>query len=73
MYDTVGKLGWKVDVRKHPIRQVIKGVLEVDVGGWEDPDDPLRVRREVPVPQEEEDCIVSLSFPLLGLLALLLL
>lgn len=61
VYDAVGKLGWKVDVRKHPIRQVITGILEADVGGWEDPEDPSEGPREVPLPREEEDCIVSLS------------
>lgn len=68
MYDTVGKLGWRVDVRKHPIRQVIIGVLEADVeGGWEDLRDPaVGPPREVPIPQEEEDCIVSLIALLFG-------
>ncbi len=62
VYDAVGKLGWKVDVRKHPIKQVITGILDVDVGGWEDPEDPSEGSREVPFPREEEDCVVSLRF-----------
>ncbi|KAH8106806.1 alpha/beta-hydrolase [Cristinia sonorae] len=38
VYDTVSKLGWKVDVRKHPIREVISKVIEEDMpeGGWDE-------------------------------------
>ena len=37
VYDTVGKLGWRVDVRKHPIKEVILNVIEqvVPDGGWD--------------------------------------
>lgn len=31
VYDTVGVLGWRVDIRKHVIREVVEKVL-----GWED-------------------------------------
>ena len=49
VYDTVGKLGWKVDIRKHVIKEVITHVIEADVeGGWED-DREEGEAREVPV------------------------
>jgi lipase ATG15 len=51
VYDTVGKLGWKVDVRKHVIREVITNVLEAEEE-WEE-------GRKVPLARDEEDCIVS--------------
>ncbi|EKM82470.1 hypothetical protein AGABI1DRAFT_34300 [Agaricus bisporus var. burnettii JB137-S8] len=44
VFDTVGKLGWHVDVRTHVIKVVIKRLLE-DVD-----------RREVPQAKAEEDC-----------------
>jgi lipase ATG15 len=50
--DTVGKLGWKVDVRNHVIKNVILKVLEADGVEWED-------GRDVPLAREEEDCVVS--------------
>ncbi|KII88294.1 hypothetical protein PLICRDRAFT_41455 [Plicaturopsis crispa FD-325 SS-3] len=51
VYDTVGLLGWRVDVRKHVIKEVIKNVVEGEVeGGWED-------GRDVPLAKEEEDCV----------------
>jgi lipase ATG15 len=50
IYDTVGKLGWSVDVRKHVIRTVITEVLELDEE-WEE-------GRKVPQ-ATEEDCTVS--------------
>ncbi|TDL27412.1 alpha/beta-hydrolase [Rickenella mellea] len=49
VYDTVTKLGWSVDVRKHVIREVITKVLEEE-GEWEE-------GREVPIAREETDCI----------------
>ncbi|KAI0797643.1 Alpha/Beta hydrolase protein [Abortiporus biennis] len=56
VYDTVGKLGWKVDVRKHVIRDVIMKVVEVDLeGGW-DEDEEGNVR-DVPMAWVEEDCV----------------
>lgn len=50
VYDTVGQLGWRVDVRTHPIKQVITKVIELEES-WED-------GREVPVAREEVDCVV---------------
>ena len=59
VYDTVGKLGWKVDIRKHVIKEVITHVIEADVeGGWEDGREEGEVR-EVPEARVEEDCVVS--------------
>ncbi|EIM89998.1 alpha/beta-hydrolase [Stereum hirsutum FP-91666 SS1] len=49
VYDTVGQLGWRVDVRTHPIKQVITRVIELEES-WED-------GREVPVAREEVDCV----------------
>lgn len=51
VYDTVGELGWKVDVRRHPIREVILKVIE-DEREWE-------LGRRVPLAREEEECVVS--------------
>ena len=53
IFDTVGKLGWGVDVRRHIIRDVIHKVLEIAYVEWED-------GREVPVARAELDCTVSL-------------
>jgi len=49
VYDTVNKLGWKVDVRKHVIKDVITQVLGVELD-WEE-------GRQVPLAREEEDCV----------------
>lgn len=60
VYDTVTKLSWKVDVRKHTIREVIINVVERgwDLGeGWEV--DHNGMIREVPEALAEEDCVVS--------------
>lgn len=54
VYDTVGQLGWRVDVRTHPIKQVITRVIELEES-WED-------GREVPVAREEVDCVVCSFF-----------
>lgn len=51
VYDTVGELGWRVDVTKHPIREVILKVIE-DGREWE-------LGRKVPEAREEEECVVS--------------
>ncbi|KAK7467323.1 hypothetical protein VKT23_004380 [Stygiomarasmius scandens] len=48
--DTIGKLGWRVDIRKHVIRDVITKVLEADVLWGED-------GRAVPEAQEEIECV----------------
>lgn len=50
VYDTVNKLGWKVDVRKHVIKGIITQVLDVE-DEWEE-------GRQVPLAREE-DCIVG--------------
>ncbi|OBZ69210.1 putative lipase ATG15 [Grifola frondosa] len=56
VYDTVGKLGWKVDVRRHVIKDVITKVLEVEPeGGWETGEDGLEL--DVPIAREEVDCV----------------
>jgi len=52
VYDTVQKLGWHVDVRKHVIKEVILEVLDHE-GDWPDEDG---FDRAVPVAREEEDC-----------------
>ena len=59
MYDTVNKLGWRVDVRKHIIREVIMNILELDREWEEGRDVPLAV-------EEDEDCVVS-EYPLFPL------
>ena len=51
VYDAVGELGWRVDLRKHPIREVITKVIE-DGREWE-------LGRKVPLAREEVDCVVS--------------
>jgi hypothetical protein len=54
-YDTVGKLGWSVDLRTHPIKVVIEQVLSED---WE-----AEEGRQVPFGEPEaEDCVVSFLF-----------
>ncbi|KNZ73790.1 Putative lipase ATG15 [Termitomyces sp. J132] len=50
VFDTVGKLGWRVDVRKHIIRDVITKILEIDGVEWEE-------GRDVPLARAEEDCV----------------
>ncbi|KAL1677418.1 Alpha/Beta hydrolase protein [Schizophyllum commune] len=50
VYDTVNKLGWKVDVRRHPIKEVITKVIEAGDVEWED-------GRDVPAAVEEADCM----------------
>lgn len=52
MFDTIQKLGWKVDVRRHVIKEVIMKVLEAEDIEWEK-------GRKVPIPREEENCVVS--------------
>ncbi|OSD08584.1 alpha/beta-hydrolase [Trametes coccinea BRFM310] len=56
VYDTVGKLGWRVDIRKHVIKEVITHVIEAEVeDGWEEDIDGSR--RDVPIARVEEDCV----------------
>jgi lipase ATG15 len=64
VFDTVGKLGWRVDVRKHIIREVIEGVLEHDPETRNgDPKWEWEEGREVPLAKEELGCVVSLRGP----------
>ncbi|KAJ7343328.1 alpha/beta-hydrolase [Mycena albidolilacea] len=49
IFDTVNKLGWKVDVRKHVIKQVITNVLEAEGVEWEE-------GRTVPLARADPDC-----------------
>jgi lipase ATG15 len=53
IFDTVEKLGWKVDVRTHVIKDVITKVLEVEGVEWEE-------GRSVPLARAEPNCVVSL-------------
>ena len=58
VYDTVGKLGWRVDVRNHPIKLVIGDVIERHMDdGWEEDHDGFL--RAVPAARSEDDCVVS--------------
>ncbi|KAJ7046960.1 alpha/beta-hydrolase [Mycena alexandri] len=50
IFDTVNKLGWKVDVRKHVIRDVITKVLEAEGVEWEE-------GRRVPLARADPDCV----------------
>lgn len=50
--DTVQKLGWKVDVRRHAIRELITNVLEAKGIEWGE-------GRELPLALPEVDCVVS--------------
>ncbi|KAJ7271937.1 alpha/beta-hydrolase [Mycena haematopus] len=50
IFDTVNKLGWKVDVRKHPIKDVITKVLEAEDVEWEE-------NRSVPLARGDLDCV----------------
>ena len=51
VYDTVGKLRWSVDIRTHPIKEVINRILEKEIW-WE-------FGRQVPRARADEDCVVS--------------
>ena len=50
IFDTVGLLGWRVDVRKHIIREVVLNVLEREGIEWER-------GRDVPMAREEVECV----------------
>lgn len=57
VYDTVSTLSWAVDIRTHGIINVIEKILG-------DPWPPsVEVGREVPIAEEEEDCVVSALNP----------
>lgn len=51
VYDTVGRLKWSVDIRTHPVKEIIKRVLEKEIM-WE-------FGRYVPKARTEDDCVVS--------------
>lgn len=52
IYPTMEKLGWRSDVRTHPIREIITRILDIEGLDWED-------GREVPQQVAEIDCVVS--------------
>ncbi|KAF8447897.1 alpha/beta-hydrolase [Boletus edulis BED1] len=54
VYDTVTRLGWHADVRKHPIKELVLNVLDLE-GPWPDAQDSIK--REVPTPREEVGCV----------------
>lgn len=58
VYDTVGRLKWSVDIRTHPIRELIKRVLEKEI--W------WGFGRRVPRARAEEDCTVSRNMRVIG-------
>lgn len=58
VYDTVGRLNWSVDIRTHPIGELIKRVLEKEIF-WE-------FGRHVPRARTEEDCMVSRNVGVVG-------
>jgi len=49
IYDTVSRFNWRVDVRRHVIKEVITKVLDEE-GEWEN-------GREVPMATVEDDCV----------------
>ncbi|OBZ75755.1 putative lipase ATG15 [Grifola frondosa] len=54
-YDTVSKLGWAVDIRKHGIKVVIDDLLSKDWNADEDGSEPQN--KSVPDLVDEEDCM----------------
>ncbi|KAJ3735403.1 alpha/beta-hydrolase [Lentinula guzmanii] len=56
VFDTVTELGWRVDLRKHPIREVV-GLMEM----WDQEEEVTNFRearrRQVPEAKEEVDCV----------------
>jgi len=74
VFDSVQKLRWKVDIRKHIIRTVVHDVLEGDVWWGDDNEEEYEAPAErpeysqvearkhaVPKPMIEDDCNVSSS------------
>jgi putative lipase involved disintegration of autophagic bodies len=55
-YDTVTKLGWKVDIRTHPVKVIIERLLNED---WHSLTADS-IDREVPELVEENDCVASI-------------
>ncbi|KDQ60934.1 hypothetical protein JAAARDRAFT_124536 [Jaapia argillacea MUCL 33604] len=58
VYDTVGKMGWRVDVRTHTIKNVVTRLLDVEGLSWDDREggeegDGL----EVPRARVEDGCV----------------
>jgi hypothetical protein len=58
VYDTVGRLKWSVDIRTHPIKEIINRILEKDIW-WE-------FGRQVPRARAEEDCVVRCNVSMIG-------
>jgi hypothetical protein len=54
LYDTVKRKGWSINIRTHGIKYILDYLLNED---W----DPAS-GREVPVIEEERDCLVSFTF-----------
>ncbi|KAJ6502398.1 alpha/beta-hydrolase [Mycena sanguinolenta] len=50
IFDTINKLGWRVDVRKHPIKEIITKVIEAEDVEWEE-------GRNVPLARADPDCV----------------
>ena len=70
IFDTVQRLNWKVDVRKHIIKTVVKDVLEGDIWWGDDEEEEGALmagedewqssrRAVVPKPIIESECVVS--------------
>jgi lipase ATG15 len=53
VYDTVARLGWKEDIRRHPIRVLVHKVLEITNVVWEFGKEV----GEVPKARPEVDCV----------------
>ena len=51
VYNTVERLKWSVDIRTHPIKEIINKILEKEIW-WE-------FGRQVPRARSEEDCVVG--------------
>lgn len=73
IFDTVGRLGWSVDVRHHVIKEVVTKVLGADIwwgdedlvkdgGVHQEGDKEKKKKRNVPKAIIEEGCIVRPIF-----------
>lgn len=58
IFDTVGKLGWSVDVRHHVIKEVVLNVLGTEVWWGDEDEDGGGDKINVPKAIIEEGCIV---------------
>lgn len=65
IYDTVSNLSWAVDIRTHTIGTVITQLLEKP---W---DHAVQMGREVPLANAEDECVVSFTRFVLGVLRLI--